>query len=102
MKVYLFQPAKNAMQSGRAKDEWHLQFEATGRFVEPMMGWSGSTDTKEQLRMTFETKDEALAYATKKGFEILEREPQIRTVKPKAYAANFAMNRKKYADPATS
>ncbi len=100
MRVFIYQPAKTAMQSGTAKTQnWLLEFEAGSRFIEPMMGWSGSRDTSEQLKLRFENKEEALAYAAKHQLEVVEREPHVRAVLPKAYANNFAANRKKYADP---
>ena len=60
----LYQPARTAMQSGTAKTkEWVLDYEPEApRMVEPLMGWTLSSDMKQQLRLAFETKEEAIAY----------------------------------------
>ncbi|WP_163086914.1 ETC complex I subunit, partial [Acinetobacter baumannii] len=65
MVARIYRPAKTAMQSGQAKiNDWRLDFEPeTPRLVEPLMGYTSSTDMRQQLRLTFETKEEAIAYA---------------------------------------
>lgn len=84
------------MQSGTARSrEWQLEFEPSEKqVVEPLMGWTSSGDTRRQVRLNFETRDEAVAYAEKHGipyqvFEPRERKPNIR-----AYADNFRFDRK--------
>jgi hypothetical protein len=79
------------MQSGKAGvKRWVLEMEPEiGRFIEPIMGWTGSDDTKQQLKLRFETKEEAIAYATKRRFEADVEEPNLPAVKPKSYADNF-------------
>jgi len=96
MQVRIFQPAKTAMQSGRANTRrWVLEFEPeSARQIEPLMGWTSSGDTKGQLRLWFDNKDEALAYAHKHGFMYTLEEPQKPEVRPKAYADNFSPSRR--------
>ena len=91
MKVRIYRPAKTAMQSGRARTKnWLLEIEQQiGRFVEPIMGWTGSDDTNQQFKLCFATKGEAVAYAQKRGFEMDVEEPNLPAVKPKSYADNF-------------
>ncbi|MGI8839642.1 MAG: ETC complex I subunit [Caulobacteraceae bacterium] len=96
MLARIFRPAKNAMQSGKARTKvWMLEFEPTSaRLSDPLMGWTTSTDMKGQVRLAFDTRDEAVAYAQRHGisFEVLvERESRII---PKAYADNFAFHRR--------
>lgn len=93
--VRIFSPAKTAMQSGRGKThEWVMTFEPKDRAMpDPIIGWVGSGDTAGQVRLTFETKDEAIAYARKNGFTYTVREAKERRIKPKAYADNFAYTR---------
>ncbi len=95
MRARIYQPPKNAMQSGRANsDEWLLEFEpAERRVADPLMGWSGSADTQAQLRLRFPTKDEAVAYARKHGLTFDLELPIERRVRPKAYADNFKAGR---------
>ena len=96
MQVRIFQPPKTAMQSGRANTRrWVLEFEPESpRQVEPLMGWTSSSDTKGQLRLWFDSKDEALAYAQKHGLMYTLEEPRKPTVRPKAYADNFSSSRR--------
>ena len=91
MKVRIYRPAKTAMQSGKAGiKRWVLEMEPQiGRFIEPIMGWTGSDDTKQQLKLRFASKEEAVAYATKRGFEVDVEEPNLPAIKPKSYADNF-------------
>ncbi|MSP04474.1 MAG: ETC complex I subunit [Acetobacteraceae bacterium] len=95
MRARIYQPPKNAMQSGRANsDEWLLEFEpAEPRVADPLMGWSGSADTQAQLRLRFPTRDEALAYAQKHGLTYDLELPIDRRVRQKAYADNFKYTR---------
>ncbi|MSP04166.1 MAG: ETC complex I subunit [Acetobacteraceae bacterium] len=95
MRARIYQPPKNAMQSGRANsDEWLLEFEPSERCVaDPLMGWSGSADTQAQLRLRFPTKDEAVAYAKKYGLTFDLELPIERRIRQKAYADNFKAGR---------
>ena len=83
--------SKNAMQSGRAGTQrWFLEFApAEARKADPLMGWAGSGDTQRQLRLGFATREEAVAYATKNGFEVEIVPTPVRTLKIQAYADNF-------------
>ena len=96
MLARIFVPAKTAMQSGRANTkEWVLEFEpASARRSDPLMGWTVSTDMNGQVRLMFDTREEAVAYAQRHGiaFEVLA--PHQHQRKPKAYADNFAFSRK--------
>ncbi len=91
----IFQQPKNAMQSGTARSgDWVLEYEpAEARRADPLMGWIGSADTQAQVRLTFETQDEAVAYATREGVAFDIELPHARRFKPKAYADNFKFGR---------
>jgi hypothetical protein len=96
MLARIYRPAKSAMQSGKAKTrEWTLEFEpAAARISDPLMGWTQTGDMNGQVKLHFDTREEAAAYAQKHGipFEVLpDREPR-RIIK--AYADNFAFGRK--------
>jgi hypothetical protein len=82
------------MQSGRGlTKEWVVEFEPGARQPEPLMGWTSSDDTLAQVRLSFATKEEAVAYADKHGLIYALEEPQERRIKPKAYADNFRFDR---------
>ena len=69
MLARIYRPAKTAMQSGKAKtNDWRLEFEpASARTIDPLMGWTSSTDMNGQVRLAFETSEEAVAYAERHG-----------------------------------
>ncbi len=91
MPARIFQRPKNAMQSGRAlTDHWILQFEpAEAKRPDPLMGWAGSGDTQQQLRLEFPSKEAAITYADKYGIAAHVVETPPRTLKLQAYADNF-------------
>ncbi len=94
MKVRILKPAKTAMQSGVAKThQWVLESEPTPKEVEPLMGWTASRDTMQQVQLWFPTLDEAKAHAEKNGWQYTVETPHARPVRPKAYSDNFAFNR---------
>ena len=85
------------MSSGTARsDEWVLEFPPEGRDIDPLMGWTSGAETQSQVRLTFASKDEALAYATSKGIDALVQEPQARApnIRPGGYGENFATARR--------
>lgn len=90
--VRIYQPAKTAMQSGRGKTRhWVVEFEPTApRDTDPLMGWTSSSDTRSQLRLRFESREQAVAYAESKGLSYTVRQPHVRRIKPKNYADNFS------------
>jgi hypothetical protein len=96
MLARIYRPAKNAMQSGPALGkDWVLEFEpASARKPDPLMGWTSSSDMNGQVRLSFETKEEAVAYANQHGiaFQIFETKVARKIIK--AYADNFAYQRK--------
>lgn len=95
MRARIYQPPKTAMQSGWASTrQWVLEFEpSVPRKPDPLMGWIGGGDTREQVHLHFDTREEAVAYADKHGIPYDLELPQPRRVKPKAYADNFKYGR---------
>jgi hypothetical protein len=96
MRARIYNPPKNAMQSGRANTkQWVLEFElAAPRHPDPLMGWASTEDTLSQVQLEFETKEQAIAYAEKHAIEYQVFEPAPAPLKPKAYADNFRYDRK--------
>jgi hypothetical protein len=84
------------MSSGRAKThKWHLEFEpAEPRSIDPLTGNAVSMDTREQIKMTFDTLEEAVSYAKSNG--IPHRVQSTKDMKriPRSYSENFAFDRK--------
>ena len=67
----IIEEQRRTTQSGRARDgRWTLEFERVEPLrPDPLTGWAGSGDTGTQVRLSFDTKEEALAYAARKGFD---------------------------------
>ncbi|MFD1694059.1 ETC complex I subunit [Roseibium aestuarii] len=95
MVARIYRPAKTAMQSGKAKTQrWVFEFEPEmARSVEPLMGYTSSADMKAQVRLTFETKEDAIAYARRNGIPHRVEEPRDRVVRGASYSDNFKFDR---------
>ncbi|MDH3241093.1 MAG: ETC complex I subunit [Alphaproteobacteria bacterium] len=91
----IYQPCRTAMQQGRAKTkQWLLEFEqAKPRTIDPVMGWTSSADTRQQLRMYFDTKEEAIAFADRNAIPYRVVEPKARRPRRKSYAENFRFDK---------
>lgn len=57
------------------------------------MGWTGSTDARSQIKLAFDTLDEALAYARREQIAVEVEKPAERLRRPKVYADNFKSDR---------
>ena len=98
MRVRIYKPARNAMQSGIARTkEWVLVYPAAdAREIDPLMGWTSSDDTQSQVRLRFETRQQAEDYARDHGLNYVVQEPHRRAtnVRPRGYGENFATDRR--------
>ena len=96
MVARIYRPAKTAMQSGSAKTkDWVLDYEPEApRAVEPLMGWTSSGDMRQQLRLRFDTREEAVAYCERRGIAYQLTEPKSVARRGMSYADNFAFNRR--------
>ncbi|MGY9014322.1 MAG: ETC complex I subunit [Rhodospirillales bacterium] len=90
--VRIYQPTKNAMQSGRANvRRWILEYiTATRQQVDNLMGWVGGGNTQRQVKMKFDTKEEAIAFAEREELNYTVTEPTKRRILPKNYANNYS------------
>ena len=96
MTARIYKPAQTAMQSGHAKaKDWVLDYEPEEpRVVESLMGWTSSGDMKSQLRLSFDTKDEAVAYCERHGIPYQVFETHQGPRHGLSYADNFAFTRR--------
>ena len=97
MLAKIFKPAPSAMQSGKAASkEWMIEFDGSAaRFVDPLMGWISSTDTTSQVRIAFDTREEAIEFAQRQGFAFQVTEPRESKRLVKSYAENFSFGRRR-------
>lgn len=98
MRARIYQPAKTAMQSGTAKThQWVLDFAPESpRALDPLMGWTSSSDTQAQVRLRFATREEAEEYARENGIDYAVTTPHSRkpNIRQRGYGENFATDRR--------
>jgi hypothetical protein len=92
----IYKPARTAMQSGTARTkEWVLDYEPEApREIEPLMGWTASGDMRQQIRLQFDTAEEAVAYCERHGipYQLFRPKPARRPTI--SYADNFSFSRR--------
>lgn len=95
MTARIYRPAKSAMQSGTARTKiWALDYDPESpREIEPLMGWTSSADMQQQVRLRFDSKEEAIAYAERHGIPYRVYEDKRPARRVMAYADNFAFRR---------
>lgn len=96
MDAKIYKPSKNAMQSGRAGLKgWVLEYDVEAhKTPDPLMGWTQSDTTMEQVHLSFPSMEAAVDYAKKEGLSYRVLHERIRRVKPRNYGDNF-----KYVPP---
>lgn len=99
MKVKIYKPSKNAMQSGTAKtNQWVMEpDQLIHRSPEPLMGWTQSNSTLHQVKLRFDKLEEAIAHAQEQGWEYSVQKEHSKNIKPRNYGDNF-----KYTPPASN
>jgi hypothetical protein len=92
-KVKIYKPSKTAMQSGKKNTKnWVLEFETLNNSTSPLMGWESSNDTMSEVKLDFETKDQAINYAKKNNYIFNVVEPHKTKIILKSYSDNFLKN----------
>ena len=96
MVARIYRPARNAMQSGKGKSQdWVLVFEPeVPRSIEPLMGYTSSGDMKQQIKLRFDTLEDAESYAHREGIAYVVQPAQEATIKKVSYPDNFRFDRK--------
>ena len=98
MRARIYRPARTATQSGTARTRaWVLEFSPEApRSVDPLMGWTSSGDMDSQVRLRFDTREAAEAYARDHGLEVVVLDPKPRkpNIRARGYGENFATNRR--------
>ena len=91
MAARIFQQSRAVNQSGSARSEqWVLEFESGSRArPDPLTGWAGGTDTQTQVTLSFDTLEQAKAYAEREGLVYHVVPPTTRKLRIQSYADNF-------------
>jgi len=91
--VRVYQPTRNTMQCGQAKgDRWRIDFDILqggGRWENPLMGWASSADYMQGTRMSFRSKEDAIHFAEKQGWDYYVQQSTVKRIPPKNYAENY-------------
>ena len=90
-----FRPENSSVEN--EKKPWRLRFEPeSARELDPLMGWTSSSDMRSQVRLGFATKEEAIAYAEREGipYRVEEPKPNNAWRRIQSYADNFKPSRK--------
>ena len=91
MQAIIFKPVKSSMQSGNhQRKDWMIKFQHDGsRAIEPVMGWTSSCNTMQEVQLTFNNKEEAIAFAEKNdiSYEVIGAHEKKQVIRP--YADNF-------------
>ncbi|KAM3963217.1 NADH:ubiquinone oxidoreductase subunit 18 [Aphomia sociella] len=95
-RVRIYQPAKNAMQSGTSNTHhWEMEFDTRQRWENPLMGWTSTGDPLSNMKVQFSSPDEAIEHCEKNGWIWFLDVPKTeKPLKPKSYGLNFSWNRR--------
>ncbi|KAG2454800.1 hypothetical protein HYH02_000633 [Chlamydomonas schloesseri] len=115
-KARIYAPARTASQSGLARTvdfatttpTWKIEFEPTAKWQNPLMGWTSTADPLENVgrsTLFFYTKEEAMRFCEKLGWEYEVTEPNkrrtLRTKRYMQYGDNFGTKRAGIPDLST-
>lgn len=92
MQVRISQPAKSVTQSPSNLDQkWVLEFlrKPGAQYKEETMKWTGSSSTNNQLKIYFDSLEDAVQYAEENALSYEVVKANIISIRPKSYAANF-------------
>ena len=92
MKVLIFKPAKTTMQSGKAgTSKWLIKYieQEKTRSTNNVMGWTSSDNTETQIKLKFNSKEEAIKYAMEQDYDYIVEEPELAKVIKKSYSSTF-------------
>ena len=96
MTIKIYKLSKSSMQSGQGNTKkWLAEYISDIEQVkDTLMGWNSSLDTKSQIKVFFDTKEQAIKWAKKNNYQYFVDDSKKRKIKPKSYASNFDINRK--------
>src|SRR4051812_16423424 len=85
----IYKEAKPATQSGDwHSHHWRMDWDILPkghRWENPLMGWQSSADFMQGTHISFKTKEDAIRFAEKQGYEYFVQEPNVRKFAVKAY-----------------
>ena len=96
MTIKIYKPSKTAMQSGIGKTKlWLAEYISEEDIKkDSLMNWNSSADTNTQIRIFFNTKEQAIKWAKQNNYQYYVEEQKTKKIQPKSYSSNFDINRK--------
>jgi hypothetical protein len=92
-KAKIYKPTKTSMQSGKRNTKnWVLEFDTLNTGINSLMGWTTSKDTMSEIKLEFESRDQAISYAKSNNINFYIIEPEERKFIKKSYTDNFIKN----------
>lgn len=91
----IYSPAKTAMQSGKGNTGfWILQYEPIkAKMLEPLMGYTATSDMNSQVRIRFNRREEAIAFARKNAIPYRVEKAHTSIRRAISYSDNFRSDR---------
>lgn len=89
MVARIYKSVSSPTQSGQGTNKWVIEFTHEKMTIDPIMGWASSYDTMHEIKMTFNSEEEAIRFACENNykFEVIpQHNPKI--IK-KSYSDNF-------------
>lgn len=85
-KVVIAQRMNKTLQSGSSfVHQWQITWPNQERWMNPLMGWTSSADPMSSLKLTFDTREEAMAFAERNGWTYEVRKATSKSVRPQGY-----------------
>ncbi len=97
MRARIYQPAKNAMQSGKARTkQWLLEYEPEApRGIDPLMGWTSSSDMRQQVAAGIRYQRGSGGLRRKAWHRLIRSSSRTEPApSAKSYSDNFRFDRK--------
>ena len=96
MTIKIYKPSKTAMQSGTGNTKkWLAEYISNEETTkDDLMGWNSSLDTMSQIKVFFDTKEQAVEWAKTNNYQYFIEEPKKKKIKIKSYASNFDIDKK--------
>ncbi|MFT4346979.1 ETC complex I subunit [Bartonella ancashensis] len=95
MVARIYSPAKTPMQSGKANTGfWILQYEPEqAKMLEPLMGYTATSDMRNQIKIRFKMKEDAISFAVRNSIPYRVEDPCEISRRAVSYSDNFCNNR---------
>ena len=85
----IYQIGVSVGQSGSGSNKWALEFAPEDKHIDKVMGWAAASDTMHEVKITFDSEEEAVRFAQKNHYDFEVIAPHKPKMIKKSYADNF-------------